>query len=106
MVKIAAVVLALPLVVPAHDHWISRDKLMDPLSGKSCCNEDDCEALPADSVKEVGTAFYIETTKEMFPSSRVLWKSADGRWWRCAPALNGEKFAGETRCLIGTLRGM
>jgi hypothetical protein len=76
----------------AHDSWISRNGLRDPVSGYWCCNHIDCRAEP---VREVNGGYQVETG-EVVPHERIIWRSQDGVWWRCR---NMQTNA--TRCLIG-----
>jgi hypothetical protein len=57
-------------------------------------------------VEEVSRGFIIRSTGEWIAHERVIWRSPDGGWWRCADQKNGVKRAGETRCLIGPPRGV
>jgi len=82
----------------AHDSWISSNQLRDPVSGQWCCNEHDCEAEPADGVRETREGYLIVSTGEVIPFARAIPQSADGRFWRCR-YLWGED-ANKTRCLI------
>lgn len=101
--------IVLALLIPgfalAHDamhlsDWIRDDGLKDPADGSSCCGENDCKPLPKDAVSLVPAGYHIIPTNETIPSKRVLWKSKDGQWWRCAPLeWNGQR--SKTRCLIG-----
>ena len=79
----------------AHDHWISRQRLTDPLSGEWCCGAQDCEV---EQVAEASGGYRV-STGEIIPAARVIWKSPDGTWLRCR-YMAGER-AGLTRCLIG-----
>jgi hypothetical protein len=88
------------LALCAHDHWISRDRLVDPVNGEWCCNENDCALLPESDVSAIPGGYHVASTGEDIPAARVIWKSADGRWWRCR-YLSGAVKAGQTRCLIG-----
>lgn len=87
----------------AHDSWINRNGLTDPVTKQWCCNEHDCEAEP---VREVMGGYRV-ITGEVIPASRVLWKSQDGQWWRCrfmsptAVDKDNKPMIGKTRCLIG-----
>jgi hypothetical protein len=103
------IMLAMPTLVCAHDpehlsDWIQTQGLTDPETGYSCCGDRDCFALPDDGVAETLNGFFIKETGEMWPKERVVWKSIDGRWWRCAPIVNGVRMT--TRCLLGPPRGM
>lgn len=75
----------------AHDHWVSDSRLEDPFTGAWCCNLDDCKP---EQVKEVSNGYMTEA--DFVVKERVLWKSQDGRWWRCR-----DKSTNATRCLIG-----
>jgi len=83
----------------AHDSWINQLRLTDPMSGQWCCNDMDCEAVPAGGVAEQQDGYFIAETREVIAKERVIWKSQDGLWWRCR-FMHGEN-AGKTRCLIG-----
>jgi hypothetical protein len=89
------IMLALPIgpahVMPVHDHWLNG--LIDPVTHAWCCDARDC--LP-EIVREVPGGYLVETG-ETIPSSRIIWKSQDGRWWRCAVGQDRQ----QTRCLIG-----
>jgi hypothetical protein len=93
----------------AHDSWINQNGLRDPQSKEWCCNDQDCERLDKNAVKELPNGnFYIVPSNEVWPEKRVLWQSADGAWWRCAPIYNDDKgkvSKPKTRCLIGPPRG-
>lgn len=93
---IAAAALAFPADSAAHDLWINRKRLVDPVSRQWCCNEHDCERVGADGVKENGTGYTVFETGEAIPHSRIIWKSEDGHWWRCRNLSDNS-----TRCLIG-----
>lgn len=77
----------------SHEHWINLEKLHDPVTKVWCCDETDCFAQPAGEVTPAPGGYSIKKTGELFPASRVLWRSPDGKWWRCGFA--------KTRCLIG-----
>lgn len=98
MIGIGLAILAFSKPAHAHDHWINREHLTDPASGEWCCNEHDCNPV---AVHEVAGGYAVKG--ETVPYSRVIWKSKDGRWWRCEYAY-GEK-QGKTRCLIGAPPG-
>lgn len=83
-----------------HDVWISRKHLVDPESRQWCCDEHDCEPLRAGEVRELGASYTIAETGESIPSTRVIWRSEDGLWWRCRNLKDNS-----TRCLIGPPRG-
>jgi hypothetical protein len=103
LVAVVAIGLTLTVLMQcakAHDHWINDARLVDPFTKEWCCNEHDCELINAGGVSETsGDSYLISETGEIFPAMRVIWKSGDGRWWRCR-YLGGDK-AGQTRCLIG-----
>lgn len=87
-----------------HEHskdgaWIGKANLHDPKSGDWCCNENDCDPVPADGLAEEFGGYRIKVSGELWPDDRVLWKTPDGRWWRCRHTF-GEKI-GLTRCLLG-----
>jgi len=95
---LTVVVFGVALARPVHDHWISQNKLVDPVSGAWCCNQQDCQEISG--VTESDSGFHIVETGEMIPHNRILWKSQTGHWWRCRDGQNW------TRCLIGPPRGM
>ena len=84
----------------AHDHWISANRMIDPLSGEWCCNHIDCAAVPAGGVNEVHGGYSVAETGETIPYQRVIWRSQDGAWWRCRNLRTNA-----TRCLIGPPQG-
>ncbi len=84
----------------AHDHWISGNRMTDPLSGEWCCNHIDCTAVPTGGVNEVTGGYSVAETGEMIPYQRVIWRSQDGAWWRCRNLRTNA-----TRCLIGPPQG-
>ena len=86
-------------VAAAHDFWISRQRLTDPLSGEWCCNHIDCAVVPAGGITEVANGYRVSETGEVIASTRIIWRSPDGMWMRCR-YLSGDR-AGKTRCLIG-----
>ena len=85
MLRIVAALLVLSLssIAVAHDHWISRNRMIDPQSGEWCCNHIDCEAVPTGGVSEVIGGYSVAETAETIPYARGLWRSQDGSWWRC-----------------------
>lgn len=93
---IAATSLLMSGSALSHDHWINDKHLSDPISRQWCCNEEDCQPVEAGGVREQGGGYTIMETGEAIPYTRVIWKSEDGRWWRCRNAQNNS-----TRCLIG-----
>lgn len=90
-----AALLALAGPALAHDSWINSSQLRDPQSGEWCCNHIDCAP---EAVREVAGG-YATAGGDVVPFARVIWKSQDGRWWRCR-YLDAAR-AGRTRCLIG-----
>jgi hypothetical protein len=84
----------------AHDHWISRNRMIDPQSGEWCCNHIDCTAVPAGGVAEQNGGYVVTETGETIPYARVIWRSQDGEWWRCRNLRTNA-----TRCLIGPPQG-
>lgn len=99
LIGLAALVLTLAIAVVsacAHDSWISRNRLTDPVSGEWCCNRIDCAEVKVGGVRETQGGMLVAETKEVIPFARVIWKSQDGHWWRCR---NLDTNA--TRCLIG-----
>jgi hypothetical protein len=83
----------------AHESWISKNKLRDPLSNQWCCNHIDCAEVPQSGVREVNGGYLLAETGETIPYTRVIWASPEGTWVRCR-YMSGEK-ANQTRCLIG-----
>ncbi|MEA2934833.1 MAG: hypothetical protein QOD74_1479 [Variibacter sp.] len=79
-----------------HDHWISQNRMLDPVSGEWCCNHIDCAAVPSGGVKESSGGYFVAETAETIPYQRILWGSQDGAWWRCRNLRTNA-----TRCLIG-----
>jgi hypothetical protein len=98
MVRFVAVFLALlgSSIAAAHDSWINRSRLTDPMSGQWCCNHIDCAEIPNGGVREVSGGFLVSETGETIPYTRVIWASPEGTWVRCR---NMQTNA--TRCLIG-----
>lgn len=104
MLRLVAFILLVSLSgAMAHDHgpgsWINNEKLTDPISKEWCCNLHDCREETANVVAMPG-GFLIRSTREVIPSSRVIWRSPGG-WWRCR-RLDGTN---STRCLIGPPSG-
>ena len=92
-------VLLASSVAAAHESWISRNKLRDPLSNQWCCNHIDCAEIPKEGIREVNGGYTLAETGETIPYTRVIWASPEGSWVRCR-FLHGAD-AGKTRCLIG-----
>ena len=95
--KVLCVILINALTVssvPAHDHWISRENLRDPVTGLWCCDERDTRE-ENDNVRAVPGGYLIISTGEVIPNERVIWRSPGG-WWRSRNLGDGT-----TRCLIG-----
>lgn len=84
----------------AHDHWISRAQLVDPISGQWCCNHIDCEPVRIGGLHEQDGGYLVSETGEQIPYRRIIWQSQDGQWWRCRNLLTNK-----TRCLIGPPQG-
>ena len=80
MVRFVAVFLALlgSSIAAAHDSWISRSRLTDPMSGQWCCNHIDCAEIPNGGVREVSGGFLVSETGETIPYTRVIWASPEG----------------------------
>jgi hypothetical protein len=91
---------ALVTIALAHDSWISRQQMRDPQTKEHCCNEHDCQA---ESVREVPGG-YATQGGDVVPYSRVIWNSADGRWWRCR-YLGGERMSARRAASLGRRRG-
>jgi hypothetical protein len=127
MSRTAILVLLLITAAPAWAHdsgdgsWMNQGNLIDPVTKDWCCNEQDCAPVPAGGVVMIDIfaiggssnaqhlptpppSYLITETGEHIPEERVIWRSPDGRWWRCRN-LGGEH-PGSTRCLIGPPRGM
>jgi len=89
----------------AHDSWISRDNLRDPLSGVGCCGDQDCEDLSklGVTVTEQPSGFVLSDTNEQVEKRRVIWKSREGHWYRCFEKVStrGGPTWKRVRCLIG-----
>ena len=81
----------------AHDSWISRERIYDPVTKEWCCSAMDCQE-EVDNVQAVEGGYRIKSTGEVIERERVTWRSPGG-WWRCR-YLGGPK-EGLTRCLIG-----
>ena len=108
MFGVGLILGALLIASPAlgHDTWISRNDLKDPQSGHPCCDHRDCAEVRPGGVKHVAGGYLIADTEEIWPTSRVVWGSQDGKWWRCAyssgtPLGNLPGRRTSTRCLIG-----
>lgn len=103
LIIVIVLLLLYPLALAmAHDSWISRERITDPVTGEWCCNHQDCREEPG-NVEAVDGGYRIKSTGEVIPRQRVIWRSPGG-WWRCRyldPAKNGA-----TRCLIGPPQGM
>ena len=82
----------------AHDHWISREKLTDPVTSQWCCDEKDTRE-ENDNVRAVPGGYLIISTGEIIAKERVIWRSPGG-WWRSRNLSDGS-----TRCLIGPPQG-
>jgi hypothetical protein len=98
---LAAIALAIlsAWAARAHDHWINSLGLVDPVSRTSCCSaNDDCFEVERGGVREVQGGFFVQQTGEVIAIERIIWKSPDGKWWRC------HYKNGLTRCLIGPPR--
>jgi len=109
------VVLAIALVVlvtaalrmaRAHDSWINRDDLRDPISGVQCCGPADCEDLSIEGIKvteEPNGDVTIADTGERVEARRVIWASPEGHWYRCSffYGESGATMWKRVRCLIG-----
>lgn len=95
---------SLLLITPAfaHDNWISRENLTDPVTKEFCCNADDCAAVEEGGIKESLYGHIVVETGEFIQNNRIIWRSPGG-WIRCR-YLGGPK-ANMTRCLIGPPRG-
>ncbi len=90
-----AVFAFLALVYPsrAHDSWISRDGLKNPVNQGWCCGRGDCGmVMPAPQATAAGWAIHGEEiidisgrqvrVDEVVPYNEVL-PSPDGYFWRC-----------------------
>lgn len=99
---IAVVLLAIMTEAAlSHQHgpgsWINNEKLIDPITKQWCCDEFDCKPQPAGAIKPVEGGYLVVETGEVIEHRRVIWRSPDGMWWRCA-------IGNVTRCLIGPPR--
>lgn len=101
LMLVGLVSLSMSSPVKGHDSWISRERIVDPVTNEWCCNHIDC-AEEVSGVEAVDGGYLIKSTGEVIPRERVVWRSPGG-WWRCR-YLGGEKF-GKTRCLIGPPQG-
>lgn len=81
--------------------WMNQERLLDPESNAWCCNEQDCHQLVEADIVPVPGGYRVVETGEIIPKARVIWRSPDGHWWRCAYEAGDRK--GMTRCLIGPL---
>lgn len=79
--------------------WMNMERLTDPLSGAWCCSQIDCHPMPAGSVQQTDGGYLVEETGEVIAKPRVIWRSPDGLWWRCAYGVGA--LQSKTRCLIG-----
>jgi hypothetical protein len=108
MLRTALLLAAFTVVAQAHDaqhesDWIQDGAFRDPTSNAHCCGENDCLKVPDGGIAEVTGGYFIRESSETIPASRVLWRSPDGGWWRCAPVewSGTEAKRPKTRCLIG-----
>jgi hypothetical protein len=83
----------------AHDSWISREHLTDPVTHAWCCDERDTRE-ETDNIVAVPGGYLVKSTGEVIPKARVIWRSPGG-WWRARNLGDGS-----TRCLIGPPLGM
>jgi len=90
--------LLLTLAVDAHDSWISRGALRNPVTNEWCCGEGDCFVVPSEQVSARADGYHVvirETTKtyggavsttmtraEIVPYAEAQ-PSPDGAYWRC-----------------------
>jgi hypothetical protein len=100
-------VLALASVAFAHDSWISRGGFKNP-AGEWCCGDNDCFAIPADSV-HYGPAQTASSNQhpivwgyhlagaEFVPESEAM-PSPDGQFWRC------KRPDGSRRCFFAPIQ--
>lgn len=82
----------------AHESWINRNGLTDPVTKDWCCNEHDCKP---ERVSEVRGGYRLYATGEVIPATRVLWRSPDGFWWVCRYQNPNLENFNTARCLIG-----
>lgn len=84
MKKVAALAFSIVIVTPAfaHEHWISQGGYRDPVSGESCCGEEDCHVLLENEFQAVEGGWVIISTGERIEHAREL-VSQDGQYWRC-----------------------
>lgn len=89
----------------AHDSWINRKGLKNPVDGSLCCGEGDCGMLDPGSVKLTSQGYEIhgfvtidgtgarERVDEVVPMSEAQ-PSPDGESWRC------KRYDGSRRCFF------
>ena len=78
---------------PAHDSWISRERMMNPITLDWCCGRGDCGiVMPAPKATAAGWAIHGEEildldgrrlrVDEVMPYDETL-PSPDGQFYRC-----------------------
>ena len=86
MIRLATLLLAALIAVPAQSHW---------LYSRECCSDQDCAPIADDAVELTPEGWRIKASGEVIPFHRAK-ESPDGRFHRC---LFGTDPAGMTRCL-------
>ncbi len=94
--KLLGSLIALLLLIspsPAHDSWISRERMMNPITLDWCCGRGDCGVvMPAPKATAAGWAIHGEEildldgrrirVDEVVPYGETL-PSPDGHFYRC-----------------------
>lgn len=110
MLRLLVLTLVLFLLFVAtaagHDHWINHGNYKDPLSGVSCCGENDCLPIEANRVALEATGYrLLDFDNEIIPFARVIPSEADGdnaaRYYRCEWGGNHT-----TRCFFAPIGGV
>ena len=78
---IAAALISLSLVTPAHDSWISANGFRSPANAW-CCGDNDCFVSKGVKETSLPTVGYRLPDGEFVPLSETL-PSMDGQFWRC-----------------------
>ena len=90
---IAFVIVGLTATIAlGHDVWINHERRVN-FQGEWCCNEHDCEPIPADAVKKNGVGFVLLSSGEVIPYAQAQ-LSGDNQHWRC------KRHDGTTRCFF------
>ncbi len=103
----------------AHDSWISRQRVLNPVTHEWCCGTNECGlVMPAPVATAAGWAIHGEEiidvdgrrvrVDEVVPYGEVM-PSPDGYFWRCHSTVNpdfdvtndiGMQIDGERRCFF------